>query len=545
MKDLVEALERRLAIERSARRAAEAQLAQCHQEMARASALQDDLLRERTAEIARARDDAIASSGAKSAFVANVSHEIRTPLTSIIGFAELLLDPEAAEVGRRESLQTIVRNGRHLLSMVNDILDLSKIETRQVLVERVDVPLPVLLRELTELVAGRVEERGLEFRVEPILPLPAVVRTDPVRLKQVLVNFFGNAVKFTRTGSITLGLAWDAETNTLQFSVADTGIGMTPDQLGRLFQPFVQADVSTTRKFGGTGLGLYISKQLADLLGACITVDSRPGRGSTFRLQLAQPEAEAGVELLTMEGDLIDFDRQPFVITQVSVPELQGCVLIADDSADIRRLLKAYLGQAGLDVEMAVDRREAVEKGVGRRFDLILMDMQMPEVDGESATRALRARGVVAPIVAVTANVRASDIRRYREAGCTDVLAKPIDRAAFYDVLARRLHGDMPGSSVPVPPELRATLDALRAEFLAGLPSELKRLQRALGDKDWVAARAVAHTLKGTAGSFGFGMLTEVAGLAELAILAKEDARAATLCERVVEEGRHALQLAG
>ncbi len=544
MKDLVAALERRLAIERVARREAEARLAQCRQEIAQATERQEKLLRERTAQIARARDDAVASSGAKSAFVANVSHEIRTPLTSIIGFAELLLDPAAAELDRREALQTIIRNGRHLLSMVNDILDLSKIETGQVVAERVDIALPVLLRELTELVAGRVEERGLEFRVEPVLPLPAIVRTDPTRLKQVLVNFFGNAVKFTRTGSVTLGIGWDAAARSLRFSVADTGIGMTPEQLERLFQPFVQADVSTTRKFGGTGLGLYISRQLAELMGARITVDSRPARGSTFHLHLAQPDADAAGELLTMEGDLIDFDRQPFVITQVSVPELQGCVLVADDSADIRRLLDAYLGQAGLEVEMAVDGREAVEKGARRRFDLILLDMQMPEIDGMGAAKALRARGVTAPIVALTANVRASDVRRYRESGCTDVLAKPIDRDAFYDVLARRLRGDAGGSSMSIPPDLQATLDALRMEFLAGLPAELERLGCASRSGDWPAARRVAHSLKGTAGSFGFGMLTDVAGLAELAILADEHARAATLCERVVEEGRHALRLA-
>lgn len=543
MKDLVEALERRLARERIARRAAEDQLA-LHRQHAAASARQESLLRERTTEMARARDEAVASSGAKSAFVANVSHEIRTPLTSIIGFAELLLDPGTSEVDRQEAVRTIIRNGRHLLAMVNDILDVSKIETRQVAVERVDVPLPVLLRELTELVSGRVEERCLEFRVEPALPLPATVHTDPVRLKQILVNFFGNAVKFTRTGAVTLGLAWNADARSLRFSVADTGIGMTPEQVSRLFKPFAQADVSTTRKFGGTGLGLYISRQLAQLLGARITVDSEPGRGSVFHLDLSQPDADADGELLTMEGDLIDLDRQPFVVTQVSPPELQGRVLVADDSPDIRRLLEAYLRQAGLEVETATDGREAVDKALRQPFDLILMDMQMPRLDGLGALRALRTGGAAAPIVAVTANVRASEVRRYREAGCADVVAKPIDREVFYEVVGRLLAGALPASAEEMPPEVQAMLDALRDKFLAGLPAELERLEQACRRRDWPSALVVAHGLKGTAGSFGFPELTRIAGLAELAIRADEPVRAATICRRVVEEGERALKRA-
>ena len=544
MKDLVQALERRLALERAARWAAELELERCRQDAARMSARQEALLSDRTAEIARARDEAIASSGAKSAFVANVSHEIRTPLTSIIGFAELLLDDRAAPIDRNEAVQTIIRNGRHLLSMVNDILDLSKIETGQVRAERIDFPLPVLLRELTELVAGKVEERHLEFRVEPVLPLPAAVRTDPVRLKQILLNLIANAVKFTRTGSVTLGLAWNAPSRVLRLTVTDTGIGMTPEQLAGLFQPFTQADISTTRKFGGTGLGLYISKQLCDLLGARITVDSEPGRGSAFHVDIDQTDIESAAELLTFEGDLIDFDRQPFVVTQVSVPELQGCVLVVDDGEDIRRLVHAYLQQAGLTVETAVDGGEAIAMGTQRKYDLVLMDMQMPGIDGVSATRALRARGVATPIVALTANVMKSDVRRYRAAGCTDVLAKPIDREAFYDVVERLLGHSLAGAALMVQPDLQATLDALRDEFLAGLPSHLERLAKALGDGDWPAAQSVAHTIKGTAGSFGFPALTDVAGLAELAIRAEEFGRAAAICGRLLDSGSRALQSA-
>ncbi len=219
-------------------------------------------------------------------------------------------------------------------------------------------------------------------------------------------------------------------------------------------------------------------------------------------------------------------------------------MLVADDSADIRRLLAAYLVQAGLEVETAVDGQDAVDQGLARPFDLILMDMQMPALDGVGAARALRAGGATAPIVAVTANVRASEVRRYREAGCAEVLAKPIDRDAFYDAIGRCLRGAVPALPEGVPADLQAALDVLRAEFLAGLPTQLERLERARRDRDWAAACAVAHSLKGTAGSYGFPELTEAAGLAELAILADEFTRASTICARVVAVGRRALRLA-
>jgi len=531
MNELVEALERRLALERAARQRAQAELAHCREQLAAQP-------QPGTGELLRARDEAIAASSAKSAFLANMSHEIRTPLTSIIGFAELLLDPPAGGVDHRQALQTIIRNGRHLQEVLDDILDLSKIETGQVELEAIEVHLPVLLRELTTLVSGRVEDRGLAFRVEPTLPLPATLRTDPLRLKQILVNFFGNAIKFTRSGAVTMRLAWDETHNTLRLTVADTGLGMTPAQMQRLFQPFSQADASTTRKFGGTGLGLYISSQLAGLLGGRISVDSEPGRGSAFHLDLPLGAVPARADLLTMEGDLIDYSREPFAVTQVPLPDLAGRVLVAEDSPDIRRLLAVYLQQAGLSIETVVNGREAVERALSEDFDLVLMDIQMPELDGIAATRLLRGAGLSVPIVALTANVMKADIQRYREAGCTDVLAKPVDRDTFYEVAARCMAVRLAPRAARDDVELKAAVDQLRVEFLAGLPTQLAALAAASERRDWVAARSLLHTVKGTAGSYGFQRLTDVAGVAELAVLANELPRAERLCGQLISEGR-------
>ena len=551
MKPLVDALEQRLAIERAARKRVETLLEQRETELALAAerlnamaTVQDEAIRQRTEELQHARDEAVAASSAKSAFLANMSHEIRTPLTSIIGFAELLLHPGAGTIDPSDSLQTIIRNGRHLLEIINDILDLAKVETHQVDLEHITVPLPMLLRDVTALVAGRAEEQSLEFRVTPHLPLPPSLRTDPVRLKQILLNFCSNAIKFTPRGSVALEVRYFPDRPSIRFSVVDTGIGMTPAQLDRLFQPFVQADVSTTRKFGGTGLGLYISRQLASLLGGEITVESEPNQGSRFHFDLALPEPVPQSELLTLEGDLIDYGRADFAITEISIPDLSGRILLAEDGLDNQRLLNAYLRHSGVSATIVGNGREAVETALRQDFDLILMDIQMPVMDGIAATRMLRASGYARPIIALTANVMKADIQRYREAGCDDVLAKPIDRDAFYAVVSKNLESMNAASSEPDDPEYLQELAELKAQFRAGLPGQIDSIRTALRVADWPSLTALMHTLKGTAGSYGYGRLTELAGEVEAELRAERTARAAILCEGVVLEASGALRRA-
>jgi signal transduction histidine kinase/CheY-like chemotaxis protein len=542
MKRLVEALERRLTIERGARRQVQTLLEQAQADIERLKATQEEAVRSRTDELRRARDQAVAASSAKSVFLANMSHEIRTPLTSIIGFAELLLQPDDDALDKADSVRTIIRNGRHLLEVINDILDLAKIETQQVQLEHIDLPLPLLLRDVSALVTGRAQERGLEFRVVPCLPLPPTIRCDPVRLKQILLNFCSNAVKFTPKGSVTLELRYDQARSMMTLSVIDTGIGMTPAQIAKLFQPFVQADVSTTRKFGGTGLGLYISRQLARLLEGDIRVDSEPGRGTAFHLDLRLDASTFQGPLLTLEGDLVDYGRADFAISSIAIPDLAGHVLLAEDGLDNQRLLSAYLRQAGLAVTVVSNGREAVEHALRDGFDIVLMDIQMPLMDGVTATELLRSAGYTRPIVALTANVMKEDVQRYRAAGCDAVLAKPVDRERFYDVVAQFAGGARGCAADEEDEELAREIAALRAQFRAGLPAQLDAVRDLMRNGRWEALRGVVHTLKGTAGSYGYPRITEAAAAVDMELAAGRHARAAVLCEGLILDALTALR---
>ena len=546
--ELVDLLERRLARERAARKQAESllegrslELYNLSSELRNLTGLQEELIQRRTDELRRARDEAVAASSAKSAFLANMSHEIRTPLTSIIGFAELLLTRDVAADEKEAAVRTIIRNGRHLLDVINDILDLSKIETGQVELERIDIDLPILLRDLVTLVAGRAEEKSLEFAVQPHLPLPARFAGDPVRLKQILLNLCSNAIKFTQRGSVRISVRYQADPPALSFTVSDTGIGMTPEQQSRLFQPFVQADVSTTRRYGGTGLGLYLSNQLAAALGARIRVRSEPGKGSRFQLVLPLPAAVPADELLTLEGDLRIYERAEFAISAFAAPDLRGRVLLAEDGVDNQRLLAAYLRQAGLDVTVVGNGRDAVETALRREFELVLMDIQMPVLDGVAATQMLRGAGYSRPIVALTANVMKSDVQRYREIGCDDVLAKPVERERFYQVIAALVGAATQPAGIEGDDDYAREIAALAAEFRAGLPAQIDRIRAALTRDDWSELKSLLHTLKGTAGSYGYGRLTDLSAEVEAELSAGRMERATVLCEGLILDARGAL----
>ncbi|WP_374706521.1 response regulator [Marinobacter sp. F4206] len=375
------------------------------------------------------------SAEAKSQFLANMSHEIRTPLAAIIGYGETLLDPDLNEQEKHSSAETVVRSGRHLLDLVNDILDHSKIDANKLDVDVVSVNLPELLDEIRAFFAPRAREKGLDFSIICEYPLPEQVLTDPTRFRQIIINLCGNALKFTEKGSISLVIRCDREQEKLIARVVDTGIGMKPEQLGRLFDPFAQGSAAISRQYGGTGLGLSISRRLAEMLGGSIHVNSTYGEGSEFELSI-RTGSLANVHFLR---DASELSQRRRAIPMVVAPRLSGRILCAEDNETNRRLVSLLVSRTGAELIHVGNGAEALDLALRDTFDLILMDIQMPVMNGRDATAALREAGVNTPVIALTANVMSEDIADYRLAGCNEHLAKPIDKQRFYEMLARYL----------------------------------------------------------------------------------------------------------
>ncbi|MFZ4574761.1 MAG: PAS domain S-box protein [Phycisphaerales bacterium] len=420
-------------------------------------------------ELTRAKAAAEAASRSKSEFLANMSHEIRTPMTAILGYADLLLDDgdlSRAPERRVEAIGTIRRNGEHLLSIINDILDLSKIEAGCMSVESLDASPASLLREVLSLMSVRAESKGIALSWSCATPVPANIRTDPLRLRQILVNLIGNAIKFTEVGWVRVEVSASQDASLMTFAVRDSGVGISPDHLSNLFKAFGQADTSTTRRFGGTGLGLSISKRLSEMLGGDIRVTSTPGAGSCFEVSIA---TRAGREAPTL--DPATFAEHLRIKGPAGGPSLASPlgtnlngvrVLLAEDGPDNVRLFAFYLRKAGAIVTIAPNGLEAVRTLCERHdhnaplhaeppVDVLISDMQMPEMDGYEAVALLRSKGCTLPIVALTAHAMSTDADRCHQAGCDVYGSKPIDAARLVALCREAMTLRARGSGQPQP----------------------------------------------------------------------------------------------
>lgn len=404
--------------------------------------LQDDIerrkwhekeLRTANEELEKSRNEALLANQAKSQFLANMSHEIRTPLGVIMGFLDILRS-DVTVTDRTSFMDVIDRNSQQLLRLIDDILDLSKVEAGKISIESVNFSFVEFLANLASTMGLKAREKGISFELKLGSLIPEMISTDQVRLRQILNNLIGNAIKFTDKGSVELTVFY--RNGLYEFIVKDSGIGIAPEQATGLFQPFRQADSSMTRKYGGTGLGLALSKRLAQALGGdLILASSRSGSGSTF-VATIESGPEQGAKMVGMERLTLNSPRENPVSTEGGI--LSGVkVLLVEDSPDNRRLITAYLKKTGALVSTAEDGLKGVERALEDAYDVVLMDVQMPEMDGHEAMRKLRSMGFSRPIVALTAHAMKEERDRCFESGCTDYLTKPVSRDQLIEVISR------------------------------------------------------------------------------------------------------------
>jgi len=540
---------------------------------------QTQLLAQAHEAVQKQKESAEAANQAKSQFLANMSHEIRTPLTAILGFTEQLLHEDIGEPERINSLRTIARNGEHLLGIINDILDLSKIEAGKLAVERLKFSPVQVAADVVSIMNVRAAAKGVDLCLKFISPIPESIQSDPTRLRQILINLVGNAIKFTEKGYVELQVAFDQTEPwrpLMRFSVIDTGIGMSKEQIHKIFEPFTQADGTTARKYGGTGLGLTISRRLTEMLGGEVKIESEVGQGTTFHVTIDVGDL-IGVRML---DDLrLGVDRGTLPSQLQNLTDLSGVrILLAEDSPDNQALIVTILRRAGANVEISGNGEAAMNLATEAQqaqhpFDVVLMDMHMPVLDGYEATRRLRKSGYERPIIALTANAMEGDRAKCISAGCNDYAVKPIDRPRLLAQIAAQLPPEKRGhdgdkiaeetgenmqqsleslqtasaeeSSVPreeksgtseddghvsgdsVPSDKSAAIDVgLALQRCAGdeellqeisqmfvdlCPKWLDELDAALGAEDFSELRRIAHTLKNSAQNIGAAQASESA----------------------------------
>lgn len=478
---------------------------------------------ERTSEAEKAKTEAYAANQAKSEFLANMSHAIRTPLTAIIGFAEVLLQHRISREESNKYLTTIIDGGRHLTTLLSEILDISKIENQKLELENLRFNLPNLLQDVEQIYLFNCKKKQLDFNLVLESVIPEWIVADPTRIKQVIHNLLSNAIKFTKTGSISLHVNFLVSTSTLQLEVIDTGEGIARDKQTLVFEYFRQADSSITRNFGGSGLGLFITKSMVELMGGAVELESTLGKGSRFCVAIVCQEYDGECESILNRGNIAP---KPLVI-----PSLDGNILLVEDTTVNQQLITFNLEQTGAQVDLAVNGLEGLQKALAVQYDVILMDIQMPIMDGKEAMKSLLQQGNNTPTYALTANVMPSDIEEYAAIGFAGALSKPLELENLYAVLEQHLSVcDVIDNHEPQITPLFIPNAKLTKLFYTELAKQHIEITKNIHNLNYDGLMEVVHIIKGSAGSFGYDDLTHLAAHSLMLLRQKEYIQGVEYC---------------